>query len=221
MEISLFGQLREAGLSLAAGVGAGVLYDVLRVLRRQLRSAFVTVLADFVFWAAAAAALLLLGLTSEAGAQRLFMTLFLFLGVALYFCTLSRLLLPALALLGRALAELVRIALFPVRFAGRTAKKIGFFSKNLFHYADKWFNINETRHFRAALRRARSTGEEVGATEIQTGKYLYEDHRGRSAYLCSGYSDLSAQPHRVGQSRRRRAGPAGGRTDRRQRRTGI
>ena len=108
MGVSVSSQITETALALALGAAAGVLYDVLRVARRSLRSQAVTMLLDGAFWLIAGLALFALGLSAGHGQQRLYSQVLAALGAALYFLTVSRFVVEAGDFLAGLAARAVR-----------------------------------------------------------------------------------------------------------------
>lgn len=94
-------QLRLLLQSLLLGVGTGLLYDILRALRRHFvcgRAA--TAVLDTVFWAILSAGVFEFGIVFAAGQPRLFVLAGAACGIALYLVLLSE---AVLAVLGAAL----------------------------------------------------------------------------------------------------------------------
>lgn len=82
MELPVFLQLRQAAIALASGLAAALVYDALAVLRSATR---LRVLPDLAFCAFLAAMYFYLGLEVGGGRLRLFMLVFIFLGMWGYF----------------------------------------------------------------------------------------------------------------------------------------
>lgn len=82
MDLPVYLQLRQAASSFAAGIAAALVYDVLAVLRLGAR---LRVLPDIAFCAFLAAMYFFLGLEVGDGGLRIFMLVFIFLGMWAYF----------------------------------------------------------------------------------------------------------------------------------------
>lgn len=146
MELDVSKQLLQLGASWLAGFAIGLLYDVLRVLRRRLKA---SALLDGLFCLAALFALFTLGMSVGGGSLHIFMLAFFALGFASYMLLLSDIVLAVLdkimRFVGKLLAPLVKLA-----------KKICRFVKKCFSKANKWFNMRK-----AEKRKGRkNTGEE-------------------------------------------------------------
>lgn len=115
MEQPLLLQSGQFLWSVALGAALGIVYDLLRGLRRNLRG--LTHLLDFVFSLTVLLSGLLLALFVGGGQYRLFMPLGTALGAAIYFLTLSR---PV----ARLSCAFWRLITYPLRISGRYFKKI-------------------------------------------------------------------------------------------------
>ncbi len=82
MDLPVYLQLRQAALSFAVGVAAALVYDLFAVLRSGAKLRF---LPDAAFCAFLAAAYYFLGAEIGGGRLRLFMLVFIFLGMLGYF----------------------------------------------------------------------------------------------------------------------------------------
>lgn len=113
MELPVLFQLRQLGLSLLLGAALGLFYDLLRAQRRVWRK--LTPALDLFFSLGLLLSLWLFSLYVGEGRLRLFMLPAIAVGTALYFLTLSRVLLPLLILpfrgLRRAFGALFRATL--------------------------------------------------------------------------------------------------------------
>jgi spore cortex biosynthesis protein YabQ len=127
--------------ALLLGLGLGLVYDLLRVLRSRWHSGGVGAALDLLFWFLAALVLVLWSVYALGGVVRVYIVLAMAAGVWLWFATFS----PGVsALLQRwadECARLVHILLFPVRKLGEQKKKFQFFLKNHFHYFQSWYRI--------------------------------------------------------------------------------
>lgn len=131
---------------LAAGVGLGLLYDLLRVLRERLRRRPVVLLLDLCFWLTATAVLFLFAILRGDGMVRLYQGLSFVMGGGGYFLTLSRLTLPLLRLLADGWAFLWNLILRPFRGTARLGKKLLKKQKKDFHIWLEWYRINVIQH---------------------------------------------------------------------------
>ena len=94
-------QLRLLLQSLLLGVGTGLLYDILRALRRHFScGCAATAMLDAVFWIVLSAGVFEFGIVFAAGQPRLFILTGAACGIALYLVLLSE---AVLAVLGAAL----------------------------------------------------------------------------------------------------------------------
>lgn len=94
-------QLRLLLQSLLLGVGTGLLYDILRALRRHFScGCAATAMLDAVFWIVLSAGVFEFGIVFAAGQPRLFILTGAACGIALYLVMLSE---AVLAVLGAAL----------------------------------------------------------------------------------------------------------------------
>jgi spore cortex biosynthesis protein YabQ len=108
------------------GVGAviGVLYDLFRVLRKTAaHNNAVVQMEDLIFWLAATLLMFYFMLVKNYGEIRFFAVLGVAVGMALYFCTVSRWLVGALVALTdyikRVVAAVIRLVLWPVNRAAQ------------------------------------------------------------------------------------------------------
>lgn len=131
---------------LTVGVGLGLLYDFLRVLRERLKKRPVVLLLDLGFWLTATAALFLFAILRGDGVIRLYQGLAFVLGGGGYFLTLSRLVLPLLRLLADGWAFAWNLILWPFRSTARLGKKLLKKQKKDFHIWLEWYRINVIQH---------------------------------------------------------------------------
>ncbi len=131
MELPIALQALQFAISGAAGLGLGLIYDLLRALRRKNRRLAIPL--DLLFCAMALLLFLLLALYPGRGILRLFMLGGTGLGIILWFLTASR---PFLAILDKFLTLLsrtIRLLLAPLvktcKFHEKIYKKaLSFFS---------------------------------------------------------------------------------------------
>ena len=144
MEISVAGQAAAFTGAIALGLGVGLLYDLLRLLRCRLRLPLLGSVLDLMFWAAVTLALFLYVIAATGGEVRLYVLLAVFGGAVAYFLGLSAWVMSLGNLLADGLAFLARLILLPLRLFWLAVKKIEKNLKNVFHYRRKWFTIKAT-----------------------------------------------------------------------------
>ena len=104
------------------GVVGGVLLDLLRVLRRNRKvNDFIVYLEDFVYWLVIGGMVIWLSYTLDMGTIRMYMILGLFLGMLIYFLTLTKVMYKVFDLVCRYLLRLIRWILD--KFKGATNEK--------------------------------------------------------------------------------------------------
>ncbi len=141
MGIPVTGQALEAALSLLFGIMAGLVYDLLRVVRRAFNKPAVTMVSDGLFWCVCALGMFALGMSAGRGEQRIFMLVLAFLGATLYFLTVSPLILEFGAFAAGVLGRIFRFLTAPIRWIAGYFKKFQCFLKKSFHYLKKRFTI--------------------------------------------------------------------------------
>ena len=130
-------QAAACALALLVGVGAGILYDVLRAVRRRFKSAAVTAVCDVLFCVVCFVVLFFYGMTAGGGKQRVFYIAVACVGGAVYFLTVSRFLLRFwLKMLELGLKGL-GFAAKPFKMVVKGAKKCTNFAKNNFQKRKK------------------------------------------------------------------------------------
>ena len=127
--------------ALLLGGGLGVVYDLMRVIRRRLPLPGLGGVLDFLFWVLATAALFLFSHRAWDGQIRLYGALFCFLGGTAYFWGLSPLVLKTGLLLADVLKKILGIFALPVRLLGGLFKRFGKIAKNIFSFMGKWSMI--------------------------------------------------------------------------------
>ena len=119
----------------------GVIYDLMRVLRRRVPLPGLGGALDFLFWVLATSGLFLFSQQAWDGQVRLYGAAFCFLGGTAYFWGLS----PHFLRLAFALADILRLFLgiltFPARLLLRLFKRFGKIAKNIFPFKEKWSMI--------------------------------------------------------------------------------
>jgi len=166
-------QLFVAAAALLLGAAAGILYDLLRAVRRRLRSQTLTFVSDILFSAAAGLGLFLLGF-GAGGSQRIFMPVLGIAGFALYLCFPSRFVLRAFSALFDFAVRIARTLLLPAAICCKKLKKIIIFIKKSFEIRRKEYIIK--RNVVRSQRRKkpeRRNFPEGNANETQKGRYYY------------------------------------------------
>ena len=141
MSFTIWDQVRCLMGAVVLGLGTGLLYDLLRVIRWRIKGRIFGGLLDLLFWLTATAALFLWSVDAGQGVVQVSTCLFLFLGAVVYFRVLSPLLLPPLSWLLRKVERLFRFTLFPFRllkrFTASLKKKFSLFCKKYFSFTAK------------------------------------------------------------------------------------
>lgn len=152
MEISIAFQTLVFLKAVLMGVSFGVLYDLLRAVRRSLHAgAAMTAFCDTLFWLGLLGTLFVFVLTAAAGEGRFYVLLGAGLGALLYFIALSP---PVLAVAMLLMQGGKRVAGFPVflwkktkphlvylKNTGKTHKQTKKNLKKPFHFPEKRFKI--------------------------------------------------------------------------------
>jgi len=174
MEISIAEQTRALLLAGAAGVAFGLLYDILRIVRRAFKSALLTAALDLIFWLASAVGALCFMLAVTGGRLRLFTAVGAALGAAFYFLTLSSVVLAVGFAVTKILRKLLIFAARPIKALLRYARKRAVELKNFFKRDCKTLRercimlrmdntlIREHRHDVGSGRRPRNEENEPG-----------------------------------------------------------
>jgi len=152
MELPIALQARQFLLAGGLGLALGVLYDLLRALRRARPRT--GPLWDLVFGFLLTPSLALFALYAGRGAFRLFFLPGAALGLLLYFSALSGIFLPFFERLLRLLGRFFSVLTAPARFF---YKKTRFLLKNLFSSAGKWVKI-VVRQKQSVRSRSRASG---------------------------------------------------------------
>lgn len=148
MKISIAVQTVVFLKAVLLGAALGIIYDLLRAVRREIRAGTgVTAVCDSLFWVVALAALFVFVLTAAAGEGRGYILLGAAIGAALYFLTVSPPVLLAASLAVRGCTALARVPRVMYQTAENTAvrirkkaalaKKTQKNLKNLFHFFKK------------------------------------------------------------------------------------
>ena len=140
MAIHVTEQLRSFLLSILLGLGAGVVYDLLRAVR--LRHPRLTAPLDLLYCHAVALAVFLFVLRQSDGQLRGFILLGGLGGGVLFFSLLSRPLRPVWEFWLDRWTEFFRLLSLPGRFAAGIWKKFAFHAKTLFYFFEKYVTIH-------------------------------------------------------------------------------
>lgn len=125
MGVAVSQQLFSLTGALLLGLGLGLVYDLLRTLRRR-SGAVLGALLDLLFWLLATLALFLWSLWTGAGVVRFYIVLALMAGTWLWFQTFSPAFLRLSGRLADVCARVAHILFSPVRAVGERAKKFLF-----------------------------------------------------------------------------------------------
>jgi hypothetical protein len=143
MELDVTRQGVAMAQSLLLGAGAGVVYDLFRVLRVRIKLRGLGALLDLLFWLGLTVTLFLWSLDAWGGWVRLYGAAGMLVGGAVYFRFFSLWVLR-LAYCGADVVEfLVHLVLLPMKGLFFLLKKIEFFAKNSFSYGCKWYKIRQ------------------------------------------------------------------------------
>lgn len=150
-------------MSVALGLFAGFVYDLFRILRKTVRHPdFLTQLEDFIYWVFVSGLVFYFVLNKNSGEMRFYIILGAFLGMGLYFLTLSR---PVMAVsltvtgflkqsmlaLIKMLSLPVKLLLMPLGAAGKRVVKLRKPAKKLLQKPAKYAKI-KSRGFLRELR---------------------------------------------------------------------
>lgn len=142
MSVDIARQMQGLCQAVLLGGALGVMYDVMRVLRRRVPLRGLGGMLDFLFWVAATVALFLFSHEAWDGQIRLYGAVFCFAGGAVYFWGISPLVLGVCFFLADALRRVLGILTLPGRLLGRLFKRFGKNAKNIFPFPEKWSMIN-------------------------------------------------------------------------------
>ncbi len=123
MYVDILAQAAISGQGFLLGAALGLVYDVMRTVRRSLRLAWLAFLLDLLFWLSAIVSLFLLTLLLDDGQVRIYHGIAILLGGGGYFLTLSHLILPILFRISQGLQMIWRVCTTPIRCGGHAAKK--------------------------------------------------------------------------------------------------
>jgi len=142
MTVDIARQLQGLCQAMLLGGVLGIVYDMMRVMRRRLPLPFLEGTLDFLFWMIATAALFRFSQTAWDGQIRLYGAVFCLTGGAVYFWGISPLVLRVAFFLTDVFAKLLGILTLPGRVLGRVFKRFGKFAKNIFPFKGKWSMMN-------------------------------------------------------------------------------
>lgn len=209
MNVVVSAQAISTVLSFALGSLIGILYDLLRILRRTLH--IPAVITDILFWFAAALCSFTLGMTFGEGQIRLFMLALIALGASIYFYSLSAIVLRFFSSAINLICFIASCAVKPFLYALLILKKIEKNLKNIFHYSAKWYNIKYTDS--SAVRkqyRNKTASEGEKAYEVTSGKYIYETRNPNTHRLRGHNADKSKRAYKQSRYRTKRASSSKG-----------
>jgi spore cortex biosynthesis protein YabQ len=131
--LSMYDQIRLFVILTVFGAAAGVIYDLIRAIRRILRHSIITVqIEDLVFWLVFTISVMLVMLWENNAAVRFFSVVAPLIGMLLYFCTLSKLIISLFVYIFSAIIKVIMIILHifcvPMEIVGKT---IGLFINKL------------------------------------------------------------------------------------------
>jgi len=195
MELGISLQLYQAATALLIGMGAGLYYDLLKMLRRGRGRRGLVTCFDLLYWLGLVFVLFLQTMVLGLGVVRLFMLVANVLGGGLYFMVLSGAVCLVLGKILDRLSQVIRFLMAPLRKLWLKGKKVADGMKKDFI---KWgkHNIILTKyaHFRRRRRVREKKGGGSGAA--QKGKYFYEAGGVGSGHLRLGELDRSARTDR-------------------------
>lgn len=190
MKISVAEQAVVFTGAVVLGLGVGVLYDLMRLLRRHVRLPLLGSVLDLLFWSITTIALFCFVVSVGDGEVRIYVLLAVLGGAVAYFLSLSAWILSLGELLVDGLAALFRCVLMPIRLSGRIIKKIRKKLKNLFLYRRKWYKIKATfERMEEVPRFGVAYREEGGCHAIRKSRTVDQSSDSRTSDCCG---DLSA-----------------------------
>ncbi len=128
MEVSVSNQLYVFLAMTLAGVGAGALFDIFRIIRRTFRTGpLTTSLSDVVFWLLISAGMFFVMFFVNNAEIRWFEAIGILLGGIVYFLTLSRLFVKVVGVVFRFVVKIIlfilKIVLTPLAFLYKMIKR--------------------------------------------------------------------------------------------------
>jgi hypothetical protein len=193
MEVNVTNQTLEAAYALLLGASFGLVYDLLSVFRRSvktnIKAVLISALFDALFCIICAAGFFMLGFGPGKGKLRPFLLLFVVPGSALYFIFLSKPVTIILYGLLKIIRQIIEWILFPFRFIYTAQKKIRKKIKKHLHYTRKWFTIE--KHYVTQTRRQNLKGRSANAKDKTKPS---DDGDNSGAVGFRAYSDLQHEP---------------------------
>ncbi len=119
MTVTIGEQLHSLLGALLLGVGAGLWYDLLRVLRYRCPPGMLTILLDLLFWGLVTVTLFCWSISAGRGLVHISVCAALMVGFLLYFRLFSPLCFPPLRRLVGWIASFLRLIFAPFRFLGK------------------------------------------------------------------------------------------------------
>jgi len=132
MTVDIARQLQGLCQAVLLGGALGVVYDLMRVVRRRIPLPFLGGTLDFLFWVGATAALFLFSRQAWYGQIRMYGALFCMLGGGAYFWGISPAVLKLTFLMADLTAKILGILTLPVRGLARLFKRFEKFAKTSF-----------------------------------------------------------------------------------------
>lgn len=189
MEISVAGQAAVFTGAVVLGLGVGLLYDLMRLLRRYIRLPLLGSVLDLLFWSITTAALFYFVIAVGDGKVRIYVLLAVLGGAAAYFFALSEWILSLGDLLADGMVALFRCVLFPIQLVGQIIKKIRKKLKNLFLYQRKWYKIKATfEGMEEVARFGAAHREEGGCHAIRKSRTVDQSSDSRTSDCCGDLS---------------------------------
>lgn len=132
MTVDIARQIHGLCRAILMGGALGVLYDLMRVVRRRVPLPLLVGILDFLFWVTATVALFLFSHAVWDGQIRFYGAAFCLLGGTAYFWGISPLVMGIFLFLATLADRLLGILTAPARALGRIFKKIKKFAKASF-----------------------------------------------------------------------------------------
>ncbi|MBS6367113.1 MAG: hypothetical protein KH420_07180 [Clostridiales bacterium] len=186
MELPIALQALQFAISGAAGLGLGLIYDLLRALRRRNRRLAVPL--DLLFCLVALLLVLLLALYPGQGVVRLFMLGGMALGILLWFLTASW---PFLSILDKLLTLLGRTLGLLLAPLVKTCKFMKKFLKKLFLFVEKRSNISSVVYPLLRRSKGQTGGTRNAVSQVISDTQIHHSDCGGVLYRYPGLSAVS------------------------------
>jgi len=183
MHVDVADQAQMLLRCLATGAGLGLVYDVLRAIRRSLRLRWVAFILDLLFWIGVTVLLFVLALLGEAGEVRLYLSGLFLVGGGVYLLTLSRLVLPSLLWVMAGIGKIWAFLTAPLRSGLRYTKKVFTNQKKDFQNWLEWYRITMEQYHTEFLRKG---------AKYHENKALGRWHKNSDTRPAGGGSDRTA-----------------------------